>query len=168
MSNKTEAQTISIRLGGLRDADMLHSLKYQAFLPLYEKYQDHDTSPATEQPQKIFELLMQDEIQYYLILFDGKEAGGICIRNIEEKIFRIAPIFILPEFQKKGIASHVLKLIFELYPEADTWRLEAIQQETDTCRLYEKLGFQVTGERKRVNDKMEIISYEKKVNEEVE
>ena len=30
------------------DAELIHQMKYEAFLPLYEKYQDDETSPAKE------------------------------------------------------------------------------------------------------------------------
>lgn len=46
MSYKIVTQSILIRLGRLIDVELIHKLKYQAFLPLYEKYHDDETRPA--------------------------------------------------------------------------------------------------------------------------
>ena len=37
---------VTLILATEEDAQLLHKLKYEAFLPLYEKYHDDETSPA--------------------------------------------------------------------------------------------------------------------------
>lgn len=165
MSYKMVTQSISIRLGRLRDAELIHKLKYQAFLPLYERYHDDETSPAKENIDKVIVQLKQDDTDYYVIGLDGNEVGGIRIRHKEKGIYVISPIFIIPEYQNKGIASKIIEKVFDIYPEAVTWRLTTILQERGNCNLYEKLGFIVTGNKKSVNDNMTLITYEKVVVE---
>jgi predicted N-acetyltransferase YhbS len=161
MCNKAVTQQVSIHLVRLRDIELIHKLKYQAFLPLYEKYHDDETSPATESMDKILDQLKQEDAEYYVIRLDGSEVGGIRIYKIENGVYRVGPIFIIPEFQNKGIACNVFEKIFEIYPEVVTWQLDSILQEVGNCHMYEKLGFRATGNEKKVNDVMTLIEYEK-------
>ena len=73
----------------------------------------------------------------------------------------ISPIFIIPEFQNKGIASTVIEQLFDIYPDTIEWRLDTIKQETGNCHLYEKFGFVRVGEDIVVNEKMTLVDYVK-------
>ena len=90
--------------------------------------------------------------------------GVIRINKLEngEKC-RIAPIFILPEYQNKGIAQEVFKIIEEEYKPKDGWILSTILEEERNCYLYEKMGYKKTGEGKKINEIMNIVYYEKKI-----
>ncbi|MBP5280061.1 MAG: hypothetical protein J6Z03_06220 [Erysipelotrichaceae bacterium] len=43
----------------------------------------------------------------------------------------------------------------------DNWCLDTILQEKGNCYLYEKLGYNQTGKVDKINDKMDIVYYEK-------
>ena len=43
----------------------------------------------------------------------------------------------------------------------DNWKLYTILQEEGNCYLYEKLGYKRTGLVENINDKMDIVYYEK-------
>lgn len=49
MEKKTE---ITLKPALLEEAALIHEMKYRAFLPLYETYQDHNTNPAMETLEK--------------------------------------------------------------------------------------------------------------------
>ena len=84
-------------------------------------------------------------------------------RDNDYTILYISPLFILPEYQNQGIGYAAIRKVFEMYPEATTWRLATILQEPANCHLYEKCGFQRTGEETVINEKMTIIGYERKL-----
>ncbi len=163
MGNKAVTQDISIRIGGLRDVELIHGLKYQAFLPLYEKYHDDETSPARESLEKVIDQLKQDDTEYYVINSGSDKVGAVRIKHKGEGIYIISPVFVIPEFQNKGIAGKVLEKMFDIYPEAMAWRLETVLQEAGNCHLYERLGFIATGNVKYINDNMTLIEYGKAV-----
>jgi len=56
---------------------------------------------------------------------------------------------------------------FLLYTDAKVWKLDTILQEQGNCHLYEKCGFIRVGEEHTVNDKMTLVNFEKRYNEEV-
>ena len=158
---------IELILAKAGDENIIHQLKYEAFLPLYNRYQDDETSPATEPIEKVTKQLKSENTDYYIIKYNSKHIGAIRIHHFGyengKKIYRIAPIFIIPKFQNLGIGYKVLNMIFDMYKDADVWWLDTIKEEPANCHLYEKCGFNLVGNEKKINDKMTIIFYEKVV-----
>ena len=89
----------------LNDAEILWKMQKIAFSELYEKYQDHDTSPANEPLEKMIERLEQDFTCYYFIVSGGDKVGAIRVVDMKnDSPKRVSPIFIMPEFRRKGYA----------------------------------------------------------------
>ena len=125
------------------EAECLHKMQVEAFIALYEKYRDDITSPAKESLEKITQKIVEDNSDFYFILFNGKRVGGARVKwHNGRNVKWISPIFVIPQFQNKGIASAVIEQLFEMY-SSDTieWRLDTIKQEEKNCYLYEKCGF---------------------------
>lgn len=51
---------IELKLITREDAECLHKLQIEAFMPLYEKYQDDATSPAKESLETITKKIVDD------------------------------------------------------------------------------------------------------------
>ncbi|WP_291582095.1 GNAT family N-acetyltransferase [Clostridium sp. UBA6640] len=147
-----------------KDAEELFDLQVKTFMPLLEKYQDYETSPANETLEKTISRISYKLGDYYKIIFNNMVAGGIRVMWWEDTTrYKLGPIFITPEFQGKGIAQQAMNMVEELYPQATTWELDTILQEKRNCYLYEKMGYCQGEERKIINDKMTIVFYKKHV-----
>lgn len=160
------SDVIELRLVTAEEAECLHRLQVEAFMPLYEKYQDDETSPAKESLERVTEKIVEENSDFYFIAFRGEKVGGVRVRwyqgkKVYENINWISPIFIIPEWQNKGIASRVMGKLFDLYPNTIEWRLDTIKQEEGNCHLYEKCGFVRVGEDIVVNEKMTLVKYVK-------
>ena len=153
--------SVSLCKANLDDAVTIHEMQVKAFMPLLEKYQDYDTNPATESLERIIARFNQPFTDYYLINYFKDTIGGIRVVQIGNKSYRVSPIFILPEYQGKGIAQKVFVKIEQIYDDAKLWKLDTIMQEEGLCYLYEKLGYKKTGETKKINDNITIVFYEK-------
>jgi GNAT superfamily N-acetyltransferase len=70
-------------------------------------------------------------------------------------------MFILPEYQGKGIAQKAITLIEELFPQATTWELKTILEERRNCYLYEKMGYTQIGEKQSLNENTTLVHYKK-------
>ncbi|AZS16596.1 GNAT family N-acetyltransferase [Paenibacillus lutimineralis] len=154
---------ISLFKSGLNEASIIHEMQIKAFMPLLEKYQDYETSPANESVERIIDRLNQPFTDYYIIKISNNPVGAIRIVKYENKTYRVSPIFILPEYRGKGIAQKVFSIIENMYNDARNWELDTILQEQGNCYLYEKLGYKKTGEIKQINDKMTIVFYNKRM-----
>lgn len=154
---------INLLRAGIEDAKELHAMQVAAFKELLEKYQDYDTSPASESVEKVEARLKQDFTYYYYICIGQQKAGAVRIVDSKEtgKNKRISPIFVLPEFQGKGIAQEAIRLCEEAHGNGN-WELDTILQEPKNCHLYEKMGYRQTGKTEVVNDRLTLVFYEKK------
>lgn len=156
---------VTLLRANVGDAKELHAIQVEAFKELLEKYQDFDTSPANENMDKVEVRLKQDFTYYYFICIGQQKVGAIRIIDEKEnrKNKRISPIFILPEFQGKGIAQKAIRLCEEMHGDGN-WELDTILQEPKNCHLYEKMGYRQTGKTRAINDRLTLIFYEKRRN----
>ena len=144
------------------DAELIWKMQIEAFSDLYEKYQDTDTSPATEPLEKILSRLRQCFTYYYIIEVDKNIVGALRVVDKKEKgsAKRISPIFILKKYRNMGIAQAAI-IEAERIHGSDSWELDTILSEKGNCYLYEKMGFKSTGKTEKVNDKMTLVFYQK-------
>lgn len=147
---------------GIQDAEKLWKMQVEAFQDLYKKYQDTETSPATESMDKILMRLNQSFTYYYFIEVDNIKVGAIRVVDKQEEgvAKRISPIFIMTEHRNKGYAQNAMQLA-EIIHGSSEWELDTILQEKGNCYLYEKLGYRQTGKTEVINDKLTLVFYRK-------
>ena len=145
----------------INDHEKIWKMQKEAFADLLEKYQDYQTSPANEPVEKIKAKLLDNFTYFYFIYDDDALVGAVRVvhRNNGSRK-RIAPIFIMKEFRGKGLAQKTFEEIEKIHG-SDNWSLDTILQETGNCYLYEKLGYKKTGVTEKINDRMDIVYYEK-------
>lgn len=82
-----------------------------------------------------------------IVLVDGRKAGQITVNEHEDSHF-LAVIYILPEFQNRGLGSTLIREV-----QADAAKsglpvtLRVLKANTPARRLYARLGFVVTAEK---------------------
>lgn len=155
---------IHLHKSDIKDAALIHEMQIRAFMPLFEKYEDVESSPATESVERIVSRINQSFTDYYIIKNSNTPVGAIRIVRKNNNVYRVSPIFILPEHQGQGIAQKVFTIIEEKYIDAKMWELDTILEEQGNCYLYEKIGYKRTEEINIVNDKMTIVYYEKHIS----
>ncbi len=144
------------------DIGIILQMQKEVFAELYAKYQDTETSPATEKYENILFRFNQPETTYYFITADNVKVGVIRIVDCKDGVTRkrISPIFIMPEYRNQGYAQQAIKEAERIHGNQN-WKLDTILQEEGNCYLYEKLGYHQTGKTEQINDKMTIVFYEK-------
>ena len=136
-------------------------MQKEAFSGLLEKYQDHGISPASESYERIIEKYEMEGSFYYFISDSGVNVGVIRIIDKNDgSRKRISPIWIMSEHRNKGYAQAAI-MEAERIHGADNWSLDTILQEKGNLHLYEKLGYHRTGKIEKINDRMDIVYYEK-------
>lgn len=145
----------------IEDSKELWQMQLESFQSLLDKYQDYDTNPASEPIDKIIYRLKQEETYYYFICMDDAKVGAVRVIDFKsDGNKRISPIFILPQYQNKGIAQIAMQLCEQLHG-SENWELDTILQEEGNCYLYEKMGYHRTGKTEAINDKLTLVFYEK-------
>lgn len=143
------------------DAPALLSMQKTAFWPLFEKYEDYSTSPAMETIERTRTRIADPSGGFFKILVDGNWAGAICIRQGKEEAYWIGPIFVHPDFQRRGIAQQALREAEQLFLHAPAWKLATLLEEQGNCYLYEKMGYVRIGSSVPINEKATLVYYEK-------
>ena len=152
---------IQMILAEPHDSERILSMQLKSFTEQYRRYQDHDTNPANEPLSKVQNRLNQPDSYYYIITADGQDAGAIRVIDRKDGSQKeISPLFLLPEFRRKGIAAAAVRTV-ELIHGKRGWWLCAIQNETGNLRFYEHLGYRRTGETHVLNDKVTLVFFEK-------
>lgn len=72
--------------------------------------------------------------------WDGEMLVG-CVRALSDTMFRsvVYDLAVLPEYQKQGIGSELIKKCVETYPNSE-WSLETIPERVS---FYRQLGFEI-------------------------
>ena len=143
------------------DCEKIWSLQIEAFADLLAKYQDYETNPGNEPKENIQAKLLDEFSFFYFIYLEDEIAGAARVvdrKDGDRK--RIAPIFIMKKFRNKGLAQKTFEEIERIHG-INHWMLDTILQEAGNCYLYEKLGYKRTGKIEHINERMDIVYYEK-------
>ena len=132
-----------------------------AFAQLLAKYNDSETSPATEDLDKVRSRFNRPDVYHYFIEAEGEIVGAMrIVDDRTEMNKRLSQILVLPEYRKKGYATAAIREAEKIHGDKG-WELETILQERSLCRFYESLGYEHTYEVNRVKEDMFLIVYEK-------
>ena len=153
--------SITLRQAKREDIETIWKMQTEAFRGLLEKYQDYDLSPAAEGVDKVIARFEQPWTKYFFIEAEGTDVG--VIRVVDKKDGsrkRISPLWIMKEYRGKGYAQEAISAVEELYGK-HYWELDTILQEKGNLHLYEKMGYHQTSRVEHINDRMDIVYYEK-------
>lgn len=153
--------SVTLRKVTADDIETIWKMQVEAFAELLEKYQDYDMSPAAEGADKIRARFEQPWTTYFFIEAEGRDVGAI--RVVDKKDGsrkRISPLWIMKEFRGKGYAQDAIRAVEAVYG-GDNWCLDTILQEEGNLHLYEKMGYRRTGRIEHINERMDIVFYEK-------
>lgn len=158
---KQPSNNVILKIATQDDMQTIWEMQVRAFSDLLEKYQDYEMSPAAESFEKVMARYRQPWTTYYFIVAEDEVVGAI--RVVDKKDGsrkRISPIWIMKEHRNKGYAQSAITAAEQIYG-SENWCLDTILQEKGNLHLYEKMGYHQTGQIEKINDRMDIIFYEK-------
>lgn len=84
-----------------------------------------------------------EELDSFKVIVDDKIIGGIIVTISGKSYGRVDRIFVDPDYQGKGIGSHVIKLIEEEYQSIKIWDLETSSRQINNHHFYKKMGYEI-------------------------
>jgi GNAT superfamily N-acetyltransferase len=123
------------------DKDFFRALHHAAYQTVIESMFGWNEAEQDASADKEF-----SERYPRLIIYMGQKVGAI---GFEDKIDHVwfGPLYISPEFQKKGIGSCVVKHFMRHAEKRNVpLRLRTLRQNFGAKALYERLGFQTTSQ----------------------
>lgn len=150
---------VTLAVARQNDAVMILEGQRKAFLPSLERYQDGDMDPANEKLENIQRAIENE--YFYVILADGEFAGALMIeKDPDRQHLKLHTIYVLPEFQNRGIAGCAIDIAQRLHDDAADWRLNTPADLANNRHLYEKKGYIKRSEIK-INDLLTLVYYSK-------
>ena len=158
---------MTLQKAGIIDCEELYRMQLKCFRELLEKYRDYDFSPGAEKMEKTERRLREQFSDYYFICLGKVHIGAVRIVHLETLCI-LKQIYILPEYQGKGLAQQAIRMVEELYPSVSRWELDTILQEEKLCHLYEKMGYRQNGRAEEIKENMTLVFYERDKNRTME
>lgn len=123
-----------------------YNFVYEVKKNAYQKYVEECWGEWNEEKQKEYfeNFINQCAKDSYIIELDKLRIGFYNDEQLEDGTYEIGNICIVPEYQRRGIGTAILKDILELHKEQDI-RLQYFKQ-NPVGQLYKRLGFMLNGE----------------------
>jgi GNAT superfamily N-acetyltransferase len=86
------------------------------------------------------------------------------VYQLEENKWKLRIIFILPEYQGKGIGQAAIKLMETMHSDVKEWVLETPHDLYMNHHIYEKAGYVRTDEIIPVNERLALVYYRNAAN----
>lgn len=124
---------------------------------------DHrpDGPPGYDDPANVQERLYH--MDCYAIVSDEKMIGGIfCSLSSTEELW-VHRIFLIPEYQGKGLGKGVFKALEKIYSRALTMALDTPAWHSRNHGFYESIGFRKVGEEDSDKQDFHLFQYRKEL-----
>ncbi len=149
---------IALRKARLRDAFKLDKVKLAAFKEKRKLYKDSPIDPDSEPFIEFIRSLFDSKSDYRAILYkekteeDYRIIGGIRLIKTGESSYCIAPFYIEPCFQGRGIGGKVLERVLSDYPKKTVFTLTATLEDEGVVRFYERHSFVFNGDKAEITE----------------
>ena len=134
-------QNLQLRPATISDSEFAYQTTKAAFREYAEKVWGWDEDEQRKLHQRRFAVH-----DFRVIQIAGTDIGIMAMER-QQNCISLHQLFILPEYQGKGIGEAVMKLIINEAAEAKLpMRLQVLKVNNRAFKFYERLGFKRTGE----------------------
>ncbi len=133
---------LNFRKADASDSEFVFAVKEAAFREYIEQVWGWDDNYQQERHNTEF----ASHDLHIIIQFHGSDVGFLVTSNTPDTL-KVNQIFILPEYQGKGIGSACLtRIIDDARLEQKSVTLQVLKVNTRAIALYQRLGFTIVGE----------------------
>jgi len=97
----------------------------------------------------------------YKIVENGVVIGGMTCVDIGNNTTYIGMVFVIKEYQNRGIGTKAMNFLFNDFPDIRLWKLTTPYLSYKNHHFYESLGFTKASETKPDNNGFYLFEYEK-------
>ena len=149
---------IEYRKADIADAELLIEIYNSAFYSDFIKYGE---CPAYGKTKEMMEKSIIDYPKF-IILYNSKPVGCISCKQVEEGIYEVGCLCVVPEYQGKGIGTQALQFVKSHYEDWDIFTLITPIDKEENVKFYtEKCGFDIVSTEMDGNVKVARFVYEK-------
>ena len=125
------------------------------FVSKEKKYLAFLEGPSLEESREFVMGNIADDVPQFVVISEGRVVGWCDIIPVTHRLVYlhvgVLGVGLLPEFRGKGIGAHLINTTIEAAKARGLSRIELTVRETNmrAARLYERLGFEVEGTKKK-------------------
>jgi len=134
---------VTISRAKKNDADRILKLQKVAFLAEAKLNDDMFIAPMTETIDGLTKAISTHRL--LIAKIDNQIVGSVRIR-FDDRTAHIGRLFVDPDHQGRGIGRALMISAEAEHPECRNFKLITGKKSADNIRLYEKLGYVITGE----------------------
>ena len=131
---------IEYRKADIADAELLIEIYNSAFYSDYIKYGECPAYGKTK------EMMEKSIINYpkFIVIYIDKPVGCISCKQVEEGIYEVGCLCVVPEYQGKGIGTQAIKFITSYFEDWNKFTLITPIDKEQNVKFYtEKCGFDI-------------------------
>lgn len=131
---------IEFRKADMANAELLIDIYNSSFYNDYIKYGE---CPAYGKTKEMMELSIIDYSKF-LIMLDSQLVGCISCKEMENGIYEVGCLCVIPEYQGKGIGTSAMEFVKRYYSDWNKFTLITPADKCENIRFYtEKCGFDI-------------------------
>lgn len=110
-----------------------------------DRYKDAFSGEKLKKRENLITHLESNE--KYIIAKDGDKVVGMCYAVIQEDKNQLEALYLLPEYQRKGIGTQLWNAVLPFFDKSKDIYVEVADYNEKAINFYKKLGFVDTGRR---------------------
>lgn len=131
---------IEFRKADAADADLLIDIYNASF---YDDYVKYGECPAYGRTKEMMEQSIMD-VPKFLILYDVRPVGSISCKTLENGVYEVGCLCVIPEFQGKGIGTAAMEFAKNCYDDWTRFTLKTPADKSENIRFYtDRCGFEI-------------------------
>ena len=133
-------EELEFRQADITDAELLIEIYNASFYNDYIKYGE---CPAYGKTKEVMEKSIKNYPKF-IILCDGSPVGCVSCKKIEERVYEVGCLCVIPKFQGKGIGTRAIEFVKSFYKDWDKFTLITPMDNSENIKFYtEKCGFNI-------------------------
>lgn len=133
---------VELEKAKVKDAHELLAMQKESFKSYIDKYGKFDTNPYYMTLHRIEFNIKYRFGDYQKIIYNGKLVGAIFAFALDESnAWKIAQLYVLPEYEGIGIGSLAIEEFFKLHNDVKEWYADTINEEKQNLDFYKSHGF---------------------------
>ncbi len=151
---------VTIERAQPNDAEEIQNVFYKTWLATYpnsetgvtvddvhEHYKERLTPEGIEKSRKRIEEGLELVNQRFFVARVDKKIVGVCLANTHDDKNQLTAIYVLPEFQGKGIGYKLWDEVLKFIDHTKDTTVEVVVHNNNAIEFYKRLGFEDTGRR---------------------
>lgn len=142
------------------DAEEIQNVFYKTWLATYpnsetgvtvddvhERYKERLSPEGIEKYRKRIEEGLEIESQRFFVARVERKIVGVCLANTHKDKNQLNAIYVLPEFQGRGIGYKLWDEVLKFIDHTKDTLVEVVVNNNNAIEFYKRLGFEDTGRR---------------------